>query len=374
LKKIKRVLVTGGAGFIGSFIVDELVRKRYQVVVLDNLVDQVHKGMKPKYLNKSVKFILGDVTNTADLRKAIKNVDAIYHEASAVGVGQSMYQIDHYFNTNVQGTAKLLDFLANNKHNVKHLIVASSMSAYGEGLYECQKCGLVRPPLRGSTQMKKKDWELHCQSCNRYLAPVPTPETEKFASNSIYALTKQTQEEMMLIFGRAYNIPATAFRYFNVYGPRQSLSNPYTGVAAIFLSRLKNNQSPVIYEDGEQTRDFVSVYDIARANVLALGNPKSYHQVFNLGGGKGVAIGDVALMLAEILKVKIIPDITEQFRSGDVRHCFADIKKAKKLLGWSPDIKLKEGIKNLVEWSKEENAEDKFSFAVDELRKRGITT
>lgn len=370
--KIKHVLVTGGAGFIGSHLVDKLISAGYQVTILDNLDKQVHQGKLPKYLNHKAKFIKGDILNNKDLKKIIPKVDAIFHEASVVGVGQSMYEIGRYTYQNSYGTANLLDFLANNKHKVKRLLVASSMSAYGEGLYRCQTHGKIRPTLRPISQMQKKFWELKCPKCQKVLIPIGITEQESFACNSIYAVTKQSQEDMVMIFGNAYNIPSTAFRYFNVYGPRQSLSNPYTGVAAIFLSRLKNNNQPVVYEDGKQSRDFISVYDITQANVLSLENPHTFNQVFNLGTGQPVSITEVALTIAKLLDKKIKPKITKQFRIGDVRHCFADNSAIKKALGWQPKFSLEEGMKDLIEWGKNEEARDLFSAASKKLSSKGL--
>ncbi len=370
--KIKKVLVTGGAGFIGSHLVDRLITKKYQVRILDNLTDQVHQNGKPVYLNKKAEFIKGDVTNFSDLKKAIVGMDAIYHEAAVVGVGQSMYEIEKYVYNNTLGTAKLLDYLANNKTSVKRIIVASSMSAYGEGLYNCPKCGLVRPNLRDDQQMSGKKWELFCPNCHRLLTPVGISEDQPFRSNSIYAVTKQSQEDMVMIFGKAYGTAATAFRYFNVYGPRQSLSNPYTGVAAIFLSRLKNDHQPVVYEDGLQTRDFVSVYDIADANIAALENEKAFGQIFNLGAGKAITIKEIAEILAKLLKKNISPEITGKFRSGDVRHCSSDISLIKRTLGWSPKWSFTEGMKDLITWSEKEKAEDLFEKASEQLKAKGL--
>ncbi len=371
---IKNILVTGGAGFIGSFIVDLLIKKGYEVTILDNLDNQVHQGKKPKYLNKQARFIEGDVTNVKDLEKALKNIQAVYHEASVVGVGQSMYAIDYYIYNNSLGTARLLDFIANNpkKHKVERLILASSMSAYGEGLYYCKKDGQIRGSLRDNQQMKKKDWELRCPKCQRELVPIPIPETEKLACTSIYAVSKQSQEDMFMLFGKAYKIPTTAFRYFNVYGPRQSLSNPYTGVAAIFLSRLKNDRQPIVYEDGNQSRDFISVYDIAEANVMALKNKNSFDQVFNLGTQNPLSINEVGLTISKVLGKHISPNINQQYRPGDVRHCFADITKAKKLLNWSNKISFEEGMKDLIEWSRTQTAKDDFEQASDELKAKGL--
>lgn len=370
--KIRKILVTGGAGFIGSHLVDRLISIGYNVRILDNLTPQVHQGKTPQYLNKKAEFIKGDITNTQDIKKAVEGMDAIFHEAAVVGVGQSMYEIEHYIYNNTLGTAKLLDFLANNKHKVKRILVASSMSAYGEGLYKCDKCNLVRPPLRTDEQMSQRKWELICPNCNKILQSIGIPESEPLKCNSIYAVTKQSQEDMVMIFGQAYGIPVTTLRYFNVYGPRQSLSNPYTGVAAIFLSRLKNNNPPVVYEDGLQTRDFISVYDIADANVFCLENEKSFGKVFNLGTGNPIAIKEIAQILAELLNKKIKPTITGKFRSGDVRHCTADITLIKNILGWKPKWSFEKGMQDLIEWGEKEKAKDLFEKASKELNSKGL--
>lgn len=370
--KFKNVLVTGGAGFIGSHITDKLINDGFNVTILDNLDDQVHQGKAPVYLNPKAKFIKGDVTSEEDLKLALENIEVIYHKAAVVGVGQSMYQIERYIFNNSYGTAKLLNFLANNKHKVKRLIVASSMSAYGEGLYNCPKCGLVRPNLREDLQMNQNDWELHCENCEMYITPIPISEKDSFKSTSIYAVSKQSQEDMVMIFGKSYGIPATALRYFNVYGPRQSLSNPYTGVAAIFLSRLKNDKPPIIYEDGLQSRDFVSVYDIADLNVSIMENEKSWGDVFNVGNGIPITIKGIARVLNKLLGKNIEPTITKEFRSGDVRHCFANVEKLKSKLGWSPKWNFTSGMEDLIKWGKDEAAEDLFNQANQELISKGL--
>ena len=369
--KFKNILVTGGAGFIGSHLVDRLISDGFKVRILDNLTPQVHQRI-PKYLNEKAEFIKGDVTNIKDIKKAVMGIDAIFHLAAVVGVGQSMYEIEHYIYNNILGTAKLLDFLANNKHKVKRILVASSMSAYGEGLYKCHKCGLMRSSLRTDEQMKKRKWELICPNCKSILTPIGIPETESLRCNSVYAVTKQSQEDLVMIFGKAYGISTTSFRYFNVYGPRQSLSNPYTGVAAIFLSRLKNNKPPSVYEDGLQTRDFISVYDIANANVVCLRNEKSFGKVFNLGTGNPISIKEIAETLADLLNKNIKPDITKNFRSGDVRHCTADISLIKETLDWKPKWNFEDGMQDLISWGEKEEAKDLFDQAAKELKSKGL--
>lgn len=373
MSKLRKILVTGGAGFIGSHLVDGLISKGYKVRVLDNLYKQIHPtGKLPSYFNKKAEFIKGDVTNKKDWLKALKNIDAVIHLAAAVGVGQSMYEIEHYVKVNSLGTALLLDILANQKHTVKKIVVAASMSSYGEGTYKCRKCAVVRPPLRKEDQLLKKDWELHCPNCGRYIEPIPTSETAKQNSNSIYAIGKKEQEEMVLNIGMAYRIPAVALRYFNVYGTRQSLSNPYNGVVAIFMSRIKNNKPPVINEDGLQARDFIHIQDVTNANIMSLESPRADYQVFNVGGGKPITIKEVALTLIKLYKSKVVPEISFKIRKLDVRHCFADIAKIKKMIGWIPKVQLEDGLKEIIKWSEHEEAIDRVDFAMKQLEKRGL--
>jgi len=376
-----KILVTGGAGFIGSHLVDRLVRKGYRVSVFDNLEPQVHPDGLPGYHNLKAVFIRGDVRSRKELKAAVMSADVVIHFAAAVGVGQSQYQIAKYVETNIQGTANLLDILANEKHGIKKLVVASSMSIYGEGLYKCKKCGKVKPPLRNfnvpppdSRIPGSNYWEPRCPHCKGRLKPVPTTEDTPLVSNSIYAVTKKEQEEMSLLIGKAYGIPVVALRFFNAYGPRQSLSNPYTGVAAIFLSRIKNNNPPVIYEDGLQTRDFIWVGDIADACILSMEKKEANYQVFNVGSGKPIAILDIAKTLIGMLGAegRVYPDVTCRFRKGDVRHCYADTGKIRKMLGFEPKVSFEEGLKKLMDWSKKAKAEDRFAKAAGELEKRNL--
>ena len=367
------ILVTGGAGFIGSFIVDELIHRGHTVTIFDSLDRQVHpEGHVPDYLNPHARFIHGNVRDYDALRSVVGNAEIIFHKAAMVGVGQSQYEIARYVEANTMGTANLLDILANHPHRVRKLIVAASMSSYGEGQYRCNRCGDIRPPLRIEEQVAQGDWELHCPQCDDRLAPVPTPEEAVQYCNSIYAFTKRHQEEMCLNIGRTYEIPTVALRYFNVYGPRQALSNPYTGVMAIFLSRLKNDNPPVIYEDGLQTRDFVSVHDIVQANMLAMDRDEADYDVFNVGGGQVLTIRSIAESIAQVLGKDIVPEITRKFRKGDVRHCFSDIRKIQATLGYTPGVSLEAGIRELIDWSRGVTAEDRFDDAAAELRAKGL--
>lgn len=375
---IENILVTGGAGFIGSYIVDLLIEKGYNVIIIDNLEPQVHGNEQtlPDYLNPAAKFRKKDVRVQEDLAEAIAEVDAIFHQAAAVGVGQSMYQVSKYTHSNTLGTANLLDVLVNKEHNIKKLIVASSMSIYGEGRYICEDCGSVSPDLRSTEQMKKKEWELRCPKCNKLVKPAPTDEEKPLNPTSIYAMSKRHQEEMCLLIGKTYGIPTIALRYFNVYGPRQALSNPYTGVVAIFSSRILNGNQPIVYEDGNMKRDFIHVKEIARANLLALTSNNADYRAYNIGTGTYVTIKDLAKLILEIYNSNISPVISDKFRIGDVRHCYADISLAKKYLEFTPKIKLTEGLRNLLQWVSgldKGQIVDKFDTADEELKKKGLT-
>lgn len=368
----KNILVTGGAGFIGSFLVDELIQKGYSVRILDNLEEQVHQGKPPIYLNKEAEFIKGDVRDYQTIEKAINGMDVVFHLAAAVGVAQSNYEIKKYSDVNVGGMANLLDALVKTGNKVKKVITNSSMTGLGEGNYQCAKCAIVRPPMRNESQLKTAIWEPKCPNCGNNIKPIPTEETAIEYPNCIYAITKKTQQDMLMLYGNTYDIPTVALRCFNVYGPRQSLSNPYTGVTAIFISRIKNNQQAVVYEDGLQSRDFVSVHDVVKALILSLESSEVKNEIFNIGSGKPTSIKEIAETIQKLLKTKDLVKVSGEFRKGDIRHCFADISKAKNMLGWQPEISLETGFKELIEWSNGETAEDKFTAAEKELRQKGI--
>lgn len=370
---MSKVLVTGGAGFIGSYICEGLLSKGYQVRILDNLDPQVHPQGKPNYpFLEKTEFLHADIRERSTWDKALQGVDYIIHDAAAVGVGQSQYQISQYCDVNCMGTAHMLDYLANNTHQVKKILVAASMSSYGEGRYLNGQSEVVRPPLRTQHEVSQFGWEPRCPDTQSALVPQPTRETDERMPNSIYAINKMTQEDLVHCFGFAYGIPTTSLRYFNVYGPRQSLSNPYTGVLAIFTSRLKNNHAPVIYEDGRQTRDFIHVRDVARANIMSLESDKANGQAFNIGSGSARSIESIALNIAHLLKKDIQPDITQKFRKGDVRHCFADVSKIKASLGFTAAIEFEAGIEELSQWSESVHAQDNFGKAEKELASRGL--
>jgi dTDP-L-rhamnose 4-epimerase len=377
----KHVLITGGAGFIGSHLADELLSHGYRVRVLDNLSPQVHgdNAKRPTYLHSDIELCIGDVRDPDAVARALHGIDAVYHFAAIVGVGQSMYEIAEYTHINNVGTAVLLEALLKRSKDdqpVEKLIVASSMSIYGEGLYHAADGSTRTVPDRTLEQLRAGIWE-HADSDGNPLLPLPTPESKTPALPNIYALSKYDQERMSLIFGRAYSIPTVALRFFNAYGTRQALSNPYTGVLAIFGSRLLNNHSPLIYEDGNQKRDFVSVYDVAQACRLALEVPEAAGQVFNIGSGMQYTVREVAEKMARALgKEHIAPEITGKYRVGDVRHCFADISRACDVLGYRPRITLEQGMVELSEWlaaQDENSAQDRVEQAVAELATRGLT-
>jgi len=375
LGTISKVLVTGGAGFIGSWTTDLLIERDYEVTILDVLELQVHQGNTPEYLNKEARFVKGDVRDRKLLTRLVKEVDAVIHLAAAVGVGQSMYQVEKYVNYNTNGTAALLDVLVNEKNDVRKLVVASSMSIYGEGKYRCEKCGENRyPEHRGDEQLGKKVWEPLCPKCNIPLKHLPTDEDKPLMPTSIYAMSKSHQEEMCLLIGKTYGIPTVALRYFNVYGPRQALSNPYTGCVAIFSSRILNGKPPYVFEDGEQLRDFVHVKDIAKANLLALEKSSADYMAVNIGSGKSISITKLADLLTEVYETETKPYVSQRYRKGDIRHCYADIKRARELLDYKPSMNIKEALMELAGWAKDHKwgAIDLFEKALRELEERKL--
>jgi dTDP-L-rhamnose 4-epimerase len=369
---MRNVLITGGAGFIGSHLADELLRRGDSVRVIDNLTPQVHGDtMRPPYLNAAVDLRLGDIRDPDAVRDALKGIDAVFHFAAAVGVGQSMYCIRDYTAANNLGTAVLLQELADRP--IETLVVASSMSVYGEGLYLTQDGQPYETSGRTLAQIRDRHWDLQTELGDP-LTPVATPETKTPQLESVYALSKFDQERMSLLVGRAYGIKTVALRFFNVYGTRQALSNPYTGVLAIFASRLVNGKPPMIFEDGEQRRDFVSVYDVVQACVKALEVPKADNGVFNIGSGRSVSVLDVARIIGEALGVtEIRPEVTEKGRIGDIRHCFADIGLARRVLGYEPRVRMEEGVLEVAEWVAGETSTDRVQSASAELAARGLT-
>lgn len=367
-----RILITGGAGFIGSHLADELLQSGHSVKVLDFLCSQVHGSEKqsPEYLNPDVELVLGDVRDRTAVDRALQGIDAVYHFAAAVGVGQSMYEVEHYASINDIGTAVLLEALI--KRPVERLIVASSMSIYGEGLYRSRHGAIYCAVERSPTQLRSACWD-PVDDEGAALEPIPTPESKTPTLSSVYALSKYVQERMCLMIGRAYNIPTVALRFFNVYGPRQALSNPYTGVLAIFASRLLNGKAPLIFEDGEQQRDFVNVRDVVQACRLSLDAAAAPDRVFNIGSGHAFTISELAERMADALGKNLEPQITGKYRVGDIRHCFAEIALARSMLGYTPQVSLEDGVLELADWLEGQIANDHVDSASAELAARGLT-
>jgi dTDP-L-rhamnose 4-epimerase len=362
---METVLVTGGAGFVGSHLSDELLARGYRVRVLDLLDEQVHgEAERPEYLGEGVELIVGDVRDRSLVAEALEGADAVVHLAARVGVGQSMYEIAEYVGANSHGTAVLVEALLDRP--VRKLLVASSMSIYGEGAYEP-----VPAVERTRADLEARRWDPRGPA-GEELRAVATPETKPPANSSVYALSKYDQERLCLVFGAAYDVPTVALRFFNVYGPRQALSNPYTGVLAIFASRLLNGRPPLVFEDGGQRRDFVNVEDVARACVLALESDGADGRAVNIGSGRSVTVTEIADTLADVLGVDIAPDVTGKYRAGDIRHCFADISLARELLGFEPQVTLEDGLTDLAAWLETQTAEDHVDGATAELVARGL--
>ncbi|HEX9982618.1 MAG TPA: NAD-dependent epimerase/dehydratase family protein [Thermoanaerobaculia bacterium] len=369
----RAVLITGGAGFIGSHLADALLQRGDRVRILDNLDPQVHGDdrRRPDYLDAEVELHTGDVRDPEAVAKALDGIDTVFHLAAKVGVGQSMYEVDTYTDVNNRGTAVLLEALI--KKPVERLVVASSMSIYGEGCYRDAEGNLTAGVERTLDQLKNRQWEV-MDSRGNVLTPIPTAENKQPALASVYALSKYDQEKLCLILGRAYNIPTVALRFFNVYGTRQALSNPYTGVLAIFASRLLNDKAPLINEDGLQRRDFVSVQDVVQACMLAADKaPDVAGSVFNVGSGRNYSVLEVGRRLAEALGKDIAPEITGKYRVGDIRHCFADISLTRDLLGYEPKVQLEDSLVEIAHWLEGQIAVDRVQQAATELSARGLT-
>jgi len=369
----RKILVTGGAGFIGSHLVEALIEQGHKVRVYDNLNSQVHgpNAVRPTFLHPEAEFVLGDICDRDRLSQAITGCEVIFHEAAEVGVGQSMYSIERYVNTNVRGTAVLWDLLVNEKNRVEKVLVASSMSLYGEGRYVCRDHGLIAPKPRPDEQLMQAKWEMLCPVCSQTAQAAPTGEDKVSDCQSVYAQTKRDQETYSLLIGKAYRIPTIACRYFNCYGPRQSLNNPYTGAAAIFSSSIKNDKAPLIYEDGLQKRDLVHVSDLIRAKLILLDHPHAGSGVYNIGTGQPRSILDLARILLHLYGKNHEPNIIQKYRSGDIRDCYADISKIQ-ALGYTPRMTLEDGLKDLFQWGEREPAVSRIDEAHQMLIKKGL--
>lgn len=374
-----RVLVTGGAGFIGSHLVDRLVENGREVAVLDNLDRQVHGegasfpvNIERHVLSGDVEFFHGDVRDLNAVEEALEGVTHVAHLAATVGVGQSMYEPRYYTSTNVDGQGVLMEAIAADADRYERFIVASSMSIYGEGRYRCEGHGALAPPPREESRLRAGDWDLVCPECGRELESVRTTEEKPLQYSSVYAITKKTQEELALCFGRAYDLPTIALRFFNVYGSRQALSNPYTGVAAIFMSRLKNGKSPLIFEDGLQSRDFIHVSDIADAVVTSLEAERNVSGPFNVCTGCPITIREVAEVLAKRMGLAIDPEIVGKYRAGDIRHCVGDPTRAQEAFGFRANTAFEAGLDELLHWSEEQTATDCVGDSLEQLEKQGL--
>lgn len=376
---MKNILITGGAGFIGSSIAIKLIDKGYSVTVLDNLSKQIH-GESPNesYLFRKIKdkvtFIKGDITIGVDWEKALVGQEAVIHLAAETGTGQSMYEIERYTNVNIGGTAIFLDILTNKKTNIEKVIVASSRAIYGEGKYFCEEHGAVYPDERKEQDMVNNDFENKCPLCGGNVEHRPTDETSKIHPSSIYGITKQVQEQMVLLSCKAIKIPVVAYRYQNVYGPGQSLKNPYTGILSIFSVNMINNQPINIFEDGKESRDFVYIDDVVNATILGLEKEEANYNIFNVGSGKKITIKQVV----DILKTHYNSDsdikITGNFRMGDIRHNYADISKISKLLGFTPEFHFEKSIKLFTDWVKKERITDDIFYekSLLEMQEKGL--
>lgn len=369
----EHILITGGAGFIGSHLADALIKQGHRVTIFDNLHPQVHghNPQIPDYLNKEAVFIYGDIRDEVALLNALSGITVVFHFAAYTGVGQSMYQIGEYIDVNIRGTAVLMELLSQKKNTVRKLILASSRAVYGEGLYSCNTHGVVHPAPRPISQLEQKQWEVKCPRCGQDIISVPTSENAPLDPYSIYAISKQGQEQICHLIGETYEIPVVTLRYFNVYGPRQSLRNPYTGVINVFLTRLMNGKPPQVYEDGRELRDFVHVQDIVQACMLAMTTDKVNGHLVNVGTGQRHSLLQIAQIVAQELGGPS-PVITGQFRVGDIRHCYADIAAAQRLLGYRPKVSFDIGLSKYIQQISNQQWNDLSSVAERELTRRGL--
>jgi dTDP-L-rhamnose 4-epimerase len=374
----KKILITGGAGFIGSTLSLELLKKGYEITILDNLSPQIHGDPETSFLYNRIKdkvnFILGDVRNRYDWEQALKGQEYIVHLAAETGTGQSMYEIQRYMDVNVSGTGIMLDLIANHKNAIKKVVIASSRSIYGEGKYwnnALQKA--VYPLQRDEKDMLNGEFNPKCPETGEDVELMATDESSKIHPNSIYGLTKYNQEQAVLIACKSLNIPAVAFRYQNVYGPGQSLKNPYTGILSIFSTRIRNGNGLNIFEDGLESRDFVYIDDVVNATILGLENETVENDFFNVGLGKPITVLEVAKALEKNYNTTVNIEISGQFRIGDIRHNFADLSKIKAKLGFEPSVSFDEGIMRFVNWVKgQEIGEDNYENSLKEMKEKGL--
>ncbi len=371
----KNILITGGAGFIGSNLAIKLIEKGHNVRVLDNLSAQIHgeSAVLPEKLKGKVEFVKGDVTNKDDWEKALENQHVIIHLAAETGTGQSMYEVQKYVDVNINGTAILLNYLVNNKHSIQKVVVASSRAIYGEGKYVCKEHGIVYPGDREEKNLLAKDYDAKCPYCGQSAELSATDESSKIHPSSVYGITKQNQEQMVLNVCKSIKIPAVAFRYQNVYGPGQSLKNPYTGILSIFSTQIRNGNNINIFEDGEESRDFVFIDDIVDATILGIEKEEANYEVFNVGSGKQTTVFEVATALNNLYEQKVSINITGNFRLGDIRHNYADLEKIKTKLGFTPKFDFEEGVAHFAKWVASQDVEtDRYSKSIDEMKAKGL--
>ena len=367
------VLVTGGAGFIGSHLVDGLLARGDRVLVLDNLLEQAHPTGKPVNVSKEAEFLLGDVRDRAAVDQALDGVEVVYHLAGMVGNGQSMFDVRRYVDINATGTATLIEAMAARRDDVRRHVMASSMVVYGDGAYACPAHGPLGKVLRKEARLAEALWEPICPACGEEVTALATAEDHTLDPTSTYGISKLTQEQLALVLGRTFGVPTVALRFLNVYGSRQALANPYTGVAAIMTTRLLNGKSPLIFEDGQQRRDLVHVRDVVSALIAAADAPEaSCYQPVNIGTGRSNSILNIAQLLARTLGIELEPLLPGEYRQGDIRHCFADVTRARELLGWQAQTRLEDGVHELAAWARGEPAEDNTDEANTELRELGI--
>ena len=371
----KNILITGGAGFIGSNLALKLIEKGYKVTVLDNLSPQIHTSNSPLYdsIKDKVRFIKGTVLSYDDWKNALEEIDVVVHLAAETGTGQSMYEIEKYTDVNIKGTSIFLDILANEKHSVKKMIIASSRAIYGEGKYECSSCGIVYPNERKDEDMSKGDFTVKCPTCNANAKLLATDENSKIHPSSIYGITKQVQEQMFMVMGKTLNIPALAFRYQNVYGAGQSLSNPYTGILSIFSTRIKNGNDINIFEDGKESRDFVYIDDVVDATILGIEKDEANYEVFNVGLGLAIDVNKVASTLVKEYKSNSKISISGNYRLGDIKDNYADLTKIQTKLGFEPKVSFEDGIKRFTKWvNAQEVVEDQYEKSINEMKEKGL--
>ncbi|MGL5355933.1 MAG: SDR family NAD(P)-dependent oxidoreductase [Cetobacterium sp.] len=374
----KNVLITGGSGFIGSNLALKLLGKGYKVTILDNMSEQIHgldykQSELYKNIEGKVEFILGSVESREDWTKALKNVDVVVHLAAETGTGQSMYEINRYIDVNIKGTSEFLDILTNEEHSVKKIIIASSRAIYGEGEYICPTHGIVYPEERIDSYMSKKDFNVKCPICDITVELKATTEETKKHPSSVYGFTKQAQEEMCMIVGKSLKIPVVAYRYQNVYGPGQSLKNPYTGILSIFSTRIKNGNDINIFEDGQESRDFVYIDDVVDATILGIEKDSANYETFNVGTGVAITVQEVAEILKEKYSSDVKIAISGNYRLGDIRHNYADLTKINNLLGFESKVDFKTGISNFVNWVETQSVEeDNYEKSIEEMKKKGL--